>query len=232
VEAVEAAPRRLWRISRRAPAEGPCSAARLPSKLRCMRKTGCLSRGGHRAARGLFAVLFTAMGCASPLAPPPVLPLPADRRPSEEAHLAPPASPAADAPPPKDKWGSARPAPSPEPPPVPAASSAPSPAVVDSLAPEPVDESGSADKKAGGSWSCAFPPESDEAEVDEAVVVLIVRVGVDGRALGVRLLTDPGWGFGRQAARCALSNRYEPALDEAGQPVEGSTPPLRIRFVR
>jgi protein TonB len=82
-------------------------------------------------------------------------------------------------------------------------------------------------------WSsCPFPAEADIEQVDYAVVTLIVTVRVDGTPRSVQVLSDPGHGFGRAARMCALSRRYEAALDRQGLPIVGSTPPFRVSFTR
>jgi protein TonB len=56
-------------------------------------------------------------------------------------------------------------------------------------------------RRAGGSvWRCPFPPEADSAQVDRAVVRLQVEVEASGRPMHAYVLSDPGFGFGREAA--------------------------------
>jgi TonB family protein len=59
-----------------------------------------------------------------------------------------------------------------------------------------------------------------------------VTVGPEGRVESVRLVSDPGWGFGAAAVRCARAARFGPALDLQGRPVRASSPPIRVRFSR
>lgn len=68
---------------------------------------------------------------------------------------------------------------------------------------------------------CPFPAEADAEQVDEAAVGIEVRVGVDGRAQTVTVTRDPGHGFGREARKCALRERYSPALNVDGLPIAG-----------
>lgn len=85
----------------------------------------------------------------------------------------------------------------------------------------------------GTAWSsCDFPPEADQDQVDYAVAVIVVTVRPDGSAQSVRVVSDPGHGFGRAARMCALSKRYAPALDRDGQPTVGTTPPINVTFTR
>ncbi len=84
----------------------------------------------------------------------------------------------------------------------------------------------------GRSWSCPFPPEADIEQIDRATAVLVVTVAPDGRPVSVRVLSDPGYGFGRQARQCALGRRYRPALDRDGRPIQATTPPINVRFRR
>jgi protein TonB len=84
----------------------------------------------------------------------------------------------------------------------------------------------------GGNWSCPFPPEADADQIDEARAVVIATVRPDGTPLSVTIVTDPGHGFGRAARTCALTQRYAPALDRAGQTISGMTPPINVTFRR
>lgn len=79
---------------------------------------------------------------------------------------------------------------------------------------------------------CPFPPQADMAQVDRAVVDVSVSVDASGKPTGAAVVSDPGYGFGAQAKRCAMAMRYEPALGPAGDPISGSTPTLRFRFNR
>lgn len=83
----------------------------------------------------------------------------------------------------------------------------------------------------GASWDCPFPPEADDEGIDHAVVTLQVEVGPDGRATAAEAKKDPGSGFGREARRCALRQRWSPGLDRAGQPYAASAL-VNVRFDR
>lgn len=74
---------------------------------------------------------------------------------------------------------------------------------------------------------CPFPAEADAEQVDEAAVGIEVKISTDGRAETVAVTSDPGHGFGREARKCALREKYSPALDVNGQPVPGV---YRVRF--
>lgn len=85
---------------------------------------------------------------------------------------------------------------------------------------------------AGGvDWDCDFPPEADDAGIDEAVVTLRVEIAADGRVLSAVATDGGGHGFGRQARRCALEKRWQPGLDRAGRPMDGVAL-IRVRFER
>ncbi len=76
-------------------------------------------------------------------------------------------------------------------------------------------------------WSrCPFPQEADTAQIDEARVSLQMEIRADGSPAAVRVLRDPGNGFGREARECALRQRYPPALDRDGNPI-----PATISFI-
>ena len=81
-------------------------------------------------------------------------------------------------------------------------------------------------------WSCPFPPEADTAQIDEAFVTLQVDVRPDGTPTAVRVLGDPGNGFGREARRCAMNKRYATALDHDGTAIAGTTKAFRVHFSR
>jgi periplasmic protein TonB len=84
----------------------------------------------------------------------------------------------------------------------------------------------------GTDWSAApFPTESDTAQIDEAYVTLQIDVRADGTPSAVRVITDPGNGFGREARRFALTQRFQPALDHDGNPIPG-TLKTRVHFSR
>lgn len=83
------------------------------------------------------------------------------------------------------------------------------------------------------SWSsCEFPPEADQDQVDYAVVTIVVTVRPDGSPLSVRVLNDPGHGFGRAARLCALSKQFTAGTDRDGNPVMATTPPIQVTFTR
>lgn len=90
-------------------------------------------------------------------------------------------------------------------------------------------------KPTSGSWNCSslFPAEADQDDINEATVSIIVTVGPDGTAKGVKIVANPkGHGFDRAARACALSQSYTPPLDRDGQPTRGDTPPFTVRFTR
>lgn len=81
-------------------------------------------------------------------------------------------------------------------------------------------------------WKCPFPPEADVDQIDFARVTIAVTVRPDGTPLSVKVISDPGSGFGRAARMCALGQRFEPALDRAGNAITATTPPFVVRFDR
>jgi periplasmic protein TonB len=87
---------------------------------------------------------------------------------------------------------------------------------------------------ANRAWSCShlFPPEADADDVNVATVTIVVTVRPDGTPQSVKVLSDPGHGFGRAARTCALSQRYNAAFDRSGQATTGTTPPFPVRFER
>ncbi len=84
----------------------------------------------------------------------------------------------------------------------------------------------------GTDWSnCPFPPEADTAQIDQASVTIEISVGADGAPIHAAVLRDPGNGFGREAVRCAMRERYTPGLDHAGNPIAARFQ-VRARFSR
>lgn len=80
---------------------------------------------------------------------------------------------------------------------------------------------------------CGWPEEAEDSDLEEAFVTMRIALDAAGAVTGVELLSDPGYGFGRRMQWCARARmKFEPARDAAGNPVAGSTPPLRVRFVR
>jgi protein TonB len=82
-----------------------------------------------------------------------------------------------------------------------------------------------------GSWNCGFPAEADIEQINNTRVNVMVTVGADGQAKDVKVLQDPGYGFGALARRCALRMAYNPALDRNGTAVT-ATQVVNINFVR
>jgi periplasmic protein TonB len=81
-------------------------------------------------------------------------------------------------------------------------------------------------------WNAPFPQEADAVQMDEAYVTLEIDVRADGSAAAVRVLKDPGYGFGREARRYALTQRYTTALDHDGNAIAGKIGPIRVHFSR
>lgn len=82
-------------------------------------------------------------------------------------------------------------------------------------------------------WAaCAFPPEADAEQIDFQLVTIMVTVRPDGTPQSVKVVNDPGRGFGRAARQCAMSKKFLPALARDGSPVLSATPPFTVRFQR
>jgi protein TonB len=93
------------------------------------------------------------------------------------------------------------------------------------------DRSRAASIAGGLDWQCPFPGEADHAGIDRAVATIRVELDVAGRVSHVSIVSDPGYGFGAAARRCALAKRWIPALDRSGN-ARASSATLRVRFVR
>jgi protein TonB len=94
------------------------------------------------------------------------------------------------------------------------------------------DRSRTASLAGGREWSCPFPQEADISQIDDARVELQVDVRADGTAAAVRVIADPGNGFGREAKRCALATRFQTALDHDGNSIAGATKAFWVHFQR
>jgi hypothetical protein len=66
----------------------------------------------------------------------------------------------------------------------------------------------------------------------EAYVLIEVDVGEDGRARTVRLIDDPGSGFGAAAAACAMQAHYTIPFGPNARPTPAKTRPFRVHFIR
>lgn len=96
---------------------------------------------------------------------------------------------------------------------------------------KPVNQSRSPRLSGGMEWDCPFPAEADMEQVDNAAVSLQVQVAPNGKVQSVTVLSDPGFGFGREARRCAQRKRWDPGIDVNGAPV-GGTARIKVRFKR
>ncbi len=65
---------------------------------------------------------------------------------------------------------------------------------------------------------CQFPAEADAEQIDEALVGIEVKISAEGQPEGVSIFKDPGHGFGREARKCAMREKYIPALNVDGVP--------------
>jgi len=81
-------------------------------------------------------------------------------------------------------------------------------------------------------WNrCPFPTEADTAQIDDAYVTLQIDIRADGTPAAVRVLSDPGNGFGREARQYALRQVYVAARDHDGTPIAGTTK-VKVHFSR
>lgn len=94
-----------------------------------------------------------------------------------------------------------------------------------------VDRSRSPGLAGGARWDCPFPREADMAGMNDGVVTLRVSVAADGSVERALVERDPGFGFGREARRCALRKRWLVGLDRAGKPIT-AVARVRVRFTR
>jgi len=90
--------------------------------------------------------------------------------------------------------------------------------------------SAKASLEAGRDWSdCPFPK---EARRRTAFVRISVVVDAKGEAIDVKLLNDPGEGFGESAKVCAKRRHYVAGTNDAGEKDATETPPFLVYFTR
>lgn len=94
------------------------------------------------------------------------------------------------------------------------------------------DRSRQASFSGSSSWNCPFPPEADAEDINLAYVTIAVTVRPDGSPLSVKVVSDPGNGFGRAARLCALQRKYSPGLDRDGNPITSTIPAIKVKFTR
>jgi outer membrane biosynthesis protein TonB len=95
----------------------------------------------------------------------------------------------------------------------------------------PADRSREPNLAEGGRWDCPFPEEADSEGLDQALVTLQVKIAADGDVDQVEVVKDPGFGFGREARRCALRKRWQAGRNKAGEAIAASRL-LNVRFQR
>jgi periplasmic protein TonB len=99
--------------------------------------------------------------------------------------------------------------------------------------PPAVDKSRPAGLPVGANWNnCPWPAQAATEQINTAVVRVVVVVGADGSPTSVNVVSDPGFGFGGMAQRCAMRFKYPVGLDKMGNPTARPTPPFRIKFQR
>lgn len=81
-------------------------------------------------------------------------------------------------------------------------------------------------------WDCPFPEEADKNAVNYARVMLIALITPEGRPQSVTVVSDPGFGFGAAARRCAMGQTFEAARNASGAAVASTTPPFAVTFKR
>lgn len=80
------------------------------------------------------------------------------------------------------------------------------------------DQSRPAALLGGLRWDCLLPGEAEDEGIVHATVKLRLKLGASGQVESAEVMLDPGYGFGREALRCARQKRFSPALDRNGNP--------------
>ena len=95
-----------------------------------------------------------------------------------------------------------------------------------------VSKARAASQKNPAAWTSApFPPEADQENIDSAKVTLRVTIRPDGTVEKVQGVRESSAGFGRAAATFARSQKFEPALDDDGNPI-GATKDFAVSYDR
>ena len=81
-------------------------------------------------------------------------------------------------------------------------------------------------------FHCAWPDEADDADIDQQTVTFRALVQADGSVEAVKILSDPGQGFGAAAQRCLMHTTFQPAKDRHGQATRAWSMAIRVHFVR
>lgn len=103
----------------------------------------------------------------------------------------------------------------------------------EAVGPPPVDKSRPAGIPLNANWNgCPWPAQATSEQINNAVVRIVVVVAPDGRPTSVNVVSEPGYGFGDMAQRCAMRFTYPVGLDKMGNPKAAATPPFRVKFQR
>jgi len=81
-------------------------------------------------------------------------------------------------------------------------------------------------------WACSWPEDAQESDLRDVRVSLRVIVAPDGAPESVDVVSSPAPSFAEAARRCALSERYKPALDASGRRISGATSLFLVHFLR
>ncbi len=83
------------------------------------------------------------------------------------------------------------------------------------------DRSRAAGLADGRTWDCPFPQEADDEGIEDARVTLQLEIGADNAVQKAVVVSDPGFGFGQEARRCALRRRWLSQLNREGMAIAG-----------
>jgi protein TonB len=81
-----------------------------------------------------------------------------------------------------------------------------------------IDKSRRAGLADSARWDCPFPSEAESEGIERAKAVLRVEIDALGQPKKIDVTQDPGYGFGREARRCAMRRRWMSSLDRSGAP--------------
>ena len=85
---------------------------------------------------------------------------------------------------------------------------------------------------AADDFHCAWPDEAGDADIDQQTVTFRALVQADGSVEAVKIVSDPGQGFGAAAQKCLLRTNFQPAKDRHGQATRAWSMAIRVHFVR
>jgi protein TonB len=88
-------------------------------------------------------------------------------------------------------------------------------------------------EKLSGDWNCPWPGEEEGSDLNAADAVLDIKVDQNGETEEVKVLKSPNPNFAAAAKSCSFQERrFQPGLDDDGNPVAAEVHSFVIHFTR